>query len=195
MCVFSLIYYYSTEFSTLADAVYAESSHIILICLHLFLTPNTLLLREMHLFSRKSNELLFNNYVIALRTALSFLLSIFCRLYVRLCIFLMVFFFCSQSYGCCCRSNSNRIQRRRKKIIILHKCRDIFSFVFVRASYHVSTVLNLFHKSLHSVEFIYVCVCVGTVCHITMFQNFKNKIRLLFYFIHFLLSRLFFSNF
>lgn len=92
MCVFSLIYYYSTEFPILADAVYAESSHIILICLHLFLTPNTLLLREMHLFSRKSNELLFNNYVIALRTALSFLLSIFCRLYVRLCVFLMVFF-------------------------------------------------------------------------------------------------------
>lgn len=105
---FHLFFYYSTQFSTLADAVYAESSHIILICLHLFLTPNTLLLREMHLFSRKPNELLFNNYVIALRTALSFLLSIFCRLYMRLCVFLMIFFFVLSLYGCCCRSNSNR---------------------------------------------------------------------------------------
>lgn len=112
----------------------------------------------MHLFSRKSTELLFNSYVIALRTALPFLLPIFYRLYVWLSV--AVFFVASVVVVVVVVRN--RIEKREKKIIILHKCRDIFSFVFVRASYHVSTVLNLFHKKLHSLE---LCICRHSVTY------------------------------
>lgn len=51
----------------------------------------------------------------------------------------------------------NRIESR-KKVIILHKCRDIFSFVFVQAPYHVSTkFLICFNESAYT-EYIELCV-------------------------------------
>lgn len=85
----------------------------------------------------------------------------------------------------CVSSKMNWIENK-KKIIILHKCRDIFSLVFVYTPYHVSTVLDSFYMSIHNRTHTHIrspqqsrtCVYGDTMRRTTIFLNFDSKSRM-----------------